>query len=574
MGGWNMLIELKISNYALIDDLTLTFSPGLNILSGETGAGKSIVIGAINLLLGERASVEQIRQGQESAFIEAIIDSRPPLADATNALLADAGIAVDDEMIIAREIYRNGRGVARVNGRAVPVSFLKDIGQLIIDLHGQHQHQSLLRQDNHIDLLDSFGWEKISGFSENLTKMLKKRQTLKNELGNLGENSAERERRLDILNFQLNEIRSANPLSGEDEELAGREKVLANAEKLCTLVASIYSDLYSGEEEGQVKALVDRLNRSASMLAEAADIDHDLASLYEMLTAASAQLSEASHELRDYQLKLEFEPGELAMIQERINLLNTLKKKYGSTVDDVISFADDLEQQIERLVNSEALAAKLESELAGVEKAISAESLALRKVRQDIAAKLEKLIEENLSDLSLPDARFKVQITAKDTFTALGMDQVEFMFSANRGEEVKPLAKIISGGEVSRVMLALKSILARQDLVPTLIFDEVDSGIGGATIQAVAEKLAALSVYHQVMCVTHSPQIASMADLHYHLYKETVDSRTVTRVEKMEQEKRREELARMLDGAGIDNVSLQHVDNLLERAKRYKAELA
>ncbi len=569
-----MLIELRISNYALIDDLNLTFSPGLNILSGETGAGKSIVIGAINLLLGERASVEQIRQGQESAFIEAIIDSRPPLADAIDALLKDAGIAIDDELIIAREIYRNGRGVARVNGRAVPVSFLKDIGQHIIDLHGQHQHQSLLRQDSHIELLDSFGWEKISVFREKLTQLLKTRQALKSELSNLGENSAERERRIDILNFQLNEISSANPQPGEDEELAGREKVLANAEKLCTLVARIYSDLYSGEEEGPVEALLDRLNRSASMLAEAADIDHALAPLYEMLTAASAQLDEASHELRDYQFKLEFEPGELALIQERLNLINSLKKKYGPTVEDVLLFADDLEQQIERLVNSEVLAAKLESELAGLEEAIRAESLALRAVRQEIAANLEKLIEANLSELALPDARFKAHITAKDTFTALGMDQVEFMFSANRGEEVKPLAKIISGGEVSRVMLALKTILARQDLVPTLIFDEVDSGIGGVTIQAVAEKLAALSVFHQVMCVTHSPQIASMADLHYHLYKETVGSRTVTRVEKMEQEKRREELARMLDGAGIDTVSLQHVDSLLERAKRYKAQLA
>jgi DNA repair protein RecN (Recombination protein N) len=569
-----MLIELRISNYALIDDLTLTFSPGLNILSGETGAGKSIVIGAINLLLGERASVEQIRQGQESAFIEAIIDSRPPYADSIGALLEEAGIASDYELIIAREIYRNGRGVARVNGRAVPVSFLKDMGQLIIDLHGQHQHQSLLRQDRHIEMLDSYGWDQVKGHLENLAQMLKNRQALKSELNKLGDNSAERERRIDILSFQLNEIRSADPQTGEDEELAGREKVLANAEKLCTLVARIYSDLYSGEEEGPVEALVDRLNRSASMLAEAAAIDHDLTSLYEMLTAASVQLDEASHELRDYQFKLEFEPGELALIQERLNLINNLKKKYGSSVEEVLSFADDLEQQIERLVNSEALAAKIENEIKSLEGAITAESIALRAIRQEIAANLERLIEENLAELALPAARFVVNITAKDTFTALGMDQVEFMFSANRGEEVKPLAKIISGGEVSRVMLALKTILARQDLVPTLIFDEVDSGIGGVTIQAVAEKLAALSLHHQVMCVTHSPQIASMADLHYHLYKETLGNRTVTKVEKMEDEKRREELARMLDGAGIDAVSLQHVDNLLERANRYKADLA
>ncbi len=570
-----MLEELKIANYALIDDLSLIFSPGLNVLSGETGAGKSIVIGALNLILGERATVEQIRQGEESAFIEAVFSCSDQINEQISAILGNAGISyADSELIVAREIYRNGRGVARVNGRAVPVSFLKELGQLLVDLHGQHQHQSLLRAEQHIELLDLFGSDKIFPYREKLAELHRQKRELRNRLSELGETSSERERRIDICSFQVKEIRTAELEPGEDAELENRERVLANAEKLSLLVARVYSDLYSGEEiEGQ-EALIDKLKRAQEMLKEAASLDQSLLSLAEMLDSAAAQLDEASHDLRDYRFKMEYEPEELAVIQERIALINNLKKKYGPTFEDVLRFADQMEEEIERLVNSEALASDLENKLQELEKHIDEQCLELRKVREETASKLEKLVEESLKDLALPNARFSVKISAKEASTPLGKDQVEFLFSANRGEEVKPLARIISGGEVSRVMLALKAILARQDLIPTLIFDEVDSGVGGVTIQAVAEKLASLACYHQVMCVTHSPQIASMADSHFYLYKEDVQERTITRAEALKPAKRREELARMLDGAaGIDQVSLQHVDNLLERAERFKANL-
>jgi len=309
------------------------------------------------------------------------------------------------------------------------------------------------------------------------------------------------------------------------------------------------------------------------MLNEAADIDQSLLSLCDLLSGAAAQIDEASHELRDYQFNMEYDPGELAAIQERQNLIISLKKKYGETICEVLEFADNLEQEIERLINSEEIAESVETELKELDQEIESTCLVLRKNREEIAAKLEKRLIESLRDLALPNAHFEINISTRDKFTPLGKDNVEFLFSANRGEEVKPLAKIISGGEVSRVMLALKTILARQDLVPTLIFDEVDSGVGGVTIQAVAEKLSELSKHHQVMCVTHSPQIASMADYHYHIFKETTDSRTVIRAIRLNEESRREELARMLDGAGIDQVSLQHVDNLLERARNYKERI-
>ncbi len=567
-----MLVELRVVNYALIEDLTLNFNPGLNILSGETGAGKSIVIGAINLLLGERAAVEQIRQGADRAYIEGIISCEPVLKNQISKVLEEAGIANEEELIVAREVFSSGRSVARVNGRAVPVSFLKELGQYLVDLHGQHQHQSLLHPDQHLELLDSFGGDKLNNVRGKVAELYRSWQSKKKELEALGIDSAERERRIDISAFQLKEIRDAELYSGEDLELAQREKLLANAEKICALTGQAYADIYAGEEGSPVEAITDRLSRCTNLLTEASGIDQSLAPLLDMLETASAQLEEVSYELRDYQSKLEFEPNELTLIQDRLNLINNLKRKYGGTVEAVLAFADDLEEEIERLQNSEALAENLEAEITTLEDKLTDESSSLHNLRRKAADNLEKLLEECLQELALADARFEIILDGKEHFTPKGMDQVEFLFSANRGEAVKPLVKIISGGEVSRVMLALKTILARQDLVPTLIFDEVDSGVGGATIQKVAEKLTHLAIHHQVMCVTHSAQIASMADSHYRLYKETVNKRTLTKAVKLAGSEIREELARMLDGASIDQVGLQHVDNLLERAQRFKQE--
>lgn len=568
-----MLIELKVSNFALIEDLKFNFNPGLNVLSGETGAGKSIIIGAIGLLLGERATVEHIRQGEESAYVEGMISCDAPLQNVIDSLLADAGIEESDELIIARELHQNGRSVARVNGRAVPVTFLKEIGHHLVDLHGQHQHQSLLRPEHHLDLLDSFGGEEITALRERLNELYKKRQELKNELAELGEDSTERERRIDVYDFQLKEIREANLEKGEDEELIRREKVLANAEKLWSITAQAYADIYSGEEESMNEAIIDRLNRAQNALGEAARLDESLSSLVDLLASAGAQLEEVSHELRDYQSKLEFDPGELSMIQDRLTQINNLKRKYGETIEEILAFADRVESEMERLKNSEEMAGNLEQEISAIEDKMKEESLKLREKRRETAASLEQFLQESLQDLAMPNARFTVDIKEKENLSPKGMEQVEFLFSANRGEEVKPLSKIISDGEVSRVMLALKTILARQDLVPTLVFDEVDSGVGGSTIQAVAEKLAHLARHHQVMCVTHSPQIGAMADCHYRLYKETVRERTLTRATLLSEEERRKELARMLDGASIDQVSLKHVDSVLERARQFKEKL-
>lgn len=565
-----MLLELNVSNYALIDDLKISFSPGLNVLSGETGAGKSIIIGAINLLLGERATTEQIRQGSDLTIVEGIIRTEPGLTEIINTMLENAGISCEDELFLAREVSRNGRSIARVNGRAVPVSFLKEIGQVLIDLHGQHQHQSLLRQDQHIDLLDAFGGAEVMLSRKKIQDLWRRRLELKKELSGFGEDSAERERRIDLYSYQVREISEAQLQLGEDEQLAEREKVLANSERLCTSISRIYGELYSGEEDGLEPSVIDRLGRLNSLLAESASIDRSLEPLLDLLSAACAQLDEVAHELRNYQAKFEFDPTALLAIQERQNLINNLKRKYGGSIEAILEFAEQAQSDKERLENSEAMVEKIEGELEALAAELNAESAELSRLRHESASELEHLIEESLQELALPNARFAVQIDQKAEVTQLGIDSVEFLFSANRGEEVKPLAKIISGGEVARVMLALKTALAHQDLIPILIFDEVDSGIGGATIQAVAEKLANLARHHQVMCVTHSPQIASMADSHIRLYKEVSGERTLTRSTLLTIEEKRLELARMLDGASIDQVSLQHVEKMIQRAAEFK----
>lgn len=567
-----MLLELRVSNFALIDDLSLTLEAGLNVLSGETGAGKSLVIGAISLLLGERAAAEQVRQGEETALVEGIFCCEAENRAAVAALLQEAGLEAGDELIMAREVTRGGRSAARIQGRTVPASFLKELGQLLVDLHGQHQHQSLLRSEQHLELLDSFGGEAISQARREAADLFHRRQELKQELAALGLDSAERERRMDILAFQLKEIEAAELRPGEEEELEKQEKILAYAEKLSEIVDRAYAEIYAGNESSATVALVDGINSSKNALAEAAQIDEALTPLVEMMETAAAQLEEVSLELRDYRSRIEYNPAELASVQERLNMIRTLKRKYGATVEDVLEFAAKSAQELERLRNSEELAGRLEQEIAALEEKLITVSLELRRRRKEAAARLEKLLEENLAELALPRAVFSVGFGEKETFSAKGMDQIEFLFSANPGEAVKPLAKIISGGEMSRVMLALKTIFARQDRIPTLIFDEVDAGIGGATVQAVAEKLALLAGFHQVICVTHSPQIAAMAGCHYQLYKELSGERTLTRTRKLDPAQRREELARMLDGASIDEVSLKHVDSLLERAERFKKE--
>ncbi len=567
-----LLDRLRVANFALIEDLDLQLKAGLNVLSGETGAGKSIIIGAIGLLLGERALTEQIRQGEENALVEGIFEQPEAGSAASGALLEGAGIEISGTLIVAREMSRGGRSVGRVNGRAVPVSFLKELGETLVDLHGQHEHQSLLRADYQLELLDLYGGAETAAARELVESLFRERRELIEKLEGLGRDRAERERRMEILSFQLEKIREARLEPDEEEKLLKEEKILAHAERLGQLTEESYDQLYRGDQRRDAPAVIDLLAAAQGCLEEAAQIDPELAPLVSLVESAAAQLEEISWTLRDYQASFEYDPARLAAVQTRLEQLRSLKRKYGQSVAEVITFGEQAAEELERLRRGESLARELDREIATVTQQLEEASRRLSERRAEAAATLEPLLEQRFNELALSRARFNAVLDGQEGFTPRGRDRVEFMFSANPGEAVRPLAKIISGGEMSRVMLAIKTIFAGQEQIPTLIFDEIDAGIGGAPIQAVAEKLALLAAHHQIICVTHSPQIAAMADHHVRLYKELSGKRTRTRAEPLDSAERRLEIARMLDGAAIDRAGLEHVESLLGRAERFKKE--
>ncbi|NLC51644.1 MAG: DNA repair protein RecN [Firmicutes bacterium] len=564
-----MLRELHIQNFALIDDLALELQPGLNVLTGETGAGKSIVIGAIGLLLGERAFAEHIRDGKERALIEGVFKLCGK-ASAIKEFLDDAALDSEDELVITRELSRSGRNICRVNGRIFPVSFLKELGQKLFDLHGQHQPQSLLSVENHLEMLDAFGGKALLALRSEVEKLHDKRFEILKKLQTIGCDPQERARRREILEYQIQEIEGLSPTEEEEEKLLRKRKILSNAEQLYNTAFGVYRGIYSGDEQ---PSLIDSLQYFCAELKKVKNYDQALESPSNLLEEANTLLTEAAYELRNYTDNLEFDPQELEKIEERLSCLQDLKRKYGGTVTEVLEFLAAAKKELSFLIESEENLEALNHELIRVEKEYTAAAERLSASRKGVGQELEKLLSFNFKALALSEARFKVGFEADDGFSPHGRDRVEFLFSANKGEPLKPLTKIISGGEMSRVMLALKSILARQDSIPTLIFDEIDTGIGGTTIRTVAEKLANLSVDHQVICVTHSPQIAAMADHHILLYKEVSGGRTLTRARLLSFTEQKKEIARMLDGNKLTDLSMEHAANLLEQGKNYKKKI-
>ncbi len=564
-----MLFQLNVKNFALIDDLKLNFAPGFNVLSGETGAGKSIIIGALGLILGERASAEHVREGSREAYIEAHFSWEEFLPATFQGYLEDYGITPEDTLIISREVLKEGRSIARVNGRGVPVSFLKELGAFLVDLHGQHEHQSLLQPSKHLEMLDEFGGEEVVSQREEVASLYQRIQECRSQLEELGKDNRERERRKEILRHQIEEIEKAEVSVKEEEELLHQERVLSHAEKLFQHLYRAHQQLTGEESSPETPSLRDGLSEVQQEIEEAAAIDSSLQEVAEMISGAAAQLEEAVLELGRYQSGISFDPQELGRVQGRLEEIKDLKKKYGATVEEVLQFAEARKQELEDLEGNEERAEKLEEEIQKFKQQLEEACGDLSEKRREASERLEDALSKALADLALEQARITIQLEPGSTFSPRGWDRAEFMFSANPGESLKPLNKIVSGGEMSRVMLALKSILASKDRIPTLIFDEVDAGIGGQTIQAVAEKIVSLSSDHQVLCVTHSPHLASMADHHLLLYKEEREGRTVTKAFPLSDQERREELARMLDG-GLDPVNLQHVDTFLERAAKIK----
>ena len=564
-----MLRELHIKNFSIIDDVTIEFDKGFNVLTGETGAGKSIIIGTLSLALGERATGELIRSGEKEALVEAFFDISPELlSPESRRYLNDGGIDIKDGLILKRIISIQGKNRAYINGSMSNVQTLSDISRNIVDVHGQYEHQSLLSEENQLDLLDAYGGLmkdrlEVSEIYESLFQ-------LKQQINSLTQKEKDRSQRLDILRYQINEIETAGLTIGEEEELRDEVRILGNAGRLAELANQSYDSLYSSDS-----SCISALSGILEGLREISEIDPRANEALKSAEDALPLLEEMGYFLRDYKNGLDFDPARLDQVQERLELIKGLGRKYGSGIDNILTFYNNSRIEIEELQHSDETQEALKTELEEIKIKFTKKSQTLSKKRKSIAKKIEKDVVNELAGLAMPDTQFSIRVTQEEgddtsdgsRATNKGIDNIEFMISPNVGEVLKPLSKVASGGELSRVMLALKSILAKGDNIPVLVFDEIDSGIGGKTADTMAKKLRKLSAGRQVICITHLPQIASHAEKHLKIEKKVRKERTVVEIQKVEKEERVIEIARMLSGDTSD-ASLKHAGELLEKINR------
>lgn len=574
-----MLTHLAIDNFAIIDRVRVDLEPGLVVLTGETGAGKSIIVDAVGGVLGNRLGVDVIRAEANEARIEGVFATPP--SDELAAILDELGIAKEDDLVVTREINRSGRGVARVNGRIVPLSALQRIGRHLMDLHGQGEHLALLRVPEHLRFLD--GYAGLNEPRDSVRALVEQIRAIRAEREALSRDQRQLARQMDLLRFQLEEIDGAGLQDGEDELLRQERSRLANAEKLASGIDAVRDAL----AEGEAGPALDRLGDAARVLADLARLDPSLAEHQQALELAIDQVAEVSQRVRRYREEIEFNPERLEEIEERLNLIRGLERKYGSTIADVLAFAEQARTELDALEHREEHVADLDAREQDLLSQLADEGQRLSAARQAAARDLERAVEAELAELNMGGARFRVAIDQVPDATGVslpdgrtvsfdlsGIDRVEFFIATNAGEEHKPLVKVVSGGETARLMLALKNILSRADAVPTLIFDEIDTGIGGHTAVVVGRKIAALARDRQVICVTHLPQIASFADLHLSVRKQIENGRTVARVGALDRDGRVDELATMVGGESARVSARDHARSALEDAAEWKSELA
>lgn len=556
-----MIQQLYVKDFAVIDSLDLEFGPGLNILTGETGSGKSVIVDAINVALGERAGADAIRSGCDRSVIEAVLDVS--LLDGEGlAILEDAGFAPEEgRIIVSRELHRTGKSQCRINGRPSTVALVKDVTDRLVDIHGQHDHQSLLRSERHLDMLDEWCGDEALRERAQVAEAYGRLCALQSELRQLESDQRERARTIDLYQFQIEEINNARLQPGEEDELLADRTRLANAEKLHGAASAAFEAI--GDRSQDVCAL-DKLSEGVEALQDLAGLDPQLQPAIEGLQQALYQVEDAARELRGYRDAVEFNPERLEAVEERLDLLRTLKRKYGETIEEIISYGQEIERKLDALMHSEERTEELSAEIERAQTEAVEHARKLSEMRRaggnDFAARIVKELET----LSMPNAAFEVSQQDKDV-DSTGIDNVEFLISANPGEPVKPLAKIASGGEMSRMMLAIKSVIASEERLPTLIFDEIDVGVGGRTAEVIADKLQVLSRRSQVVCITHLPQIASRPSDHFQIEKQLSDGRTVVRVRRLSDEERVEELARMLGGAAPTETAFTHAREMLSR---------
>lgn len=561
-----MLLQLSIKNFALIESLSLDFNQGFNILSGETGAGKSILIDAINYVLGSKFNRDLIRTGEVKTFVEAVftIDN-----DKVKKILDENNIEYDDNVIISRETFQNGKSIIKINGKAVIVSTLKKITEKLIDIHGQHNNQNLLNKETHIIYLDSFGEDNLHNYLMEYKKkytQLKELERRIEEINNQGEN----EKLLSYIKFQLDEINQAKIIKGEEEELNEKFNILSNAEKISSAIRVSYNMLYGESTSSSVVDSLSYINKELSSIEKHSekikDINSNILNIY-------YNLEEISRDLRALSEDIVYDENELEKINGRIYKLSIIKKKYGGSIDSVIEYKKKLEKQYEDMANSEEIIKKLQDEKNVLLLELKQLANVISDIRTEIAKILESKIQGELEYVGLGKCIFKIQVDNCEILNSLGSNEVQFMIATNPGEPIRSMEKIVSGGELSRIMLALKCVFIDKDEIPTVIFDEIDTGISGRVAQSVAEKMYEISTAHQVFCISHLPQIASMSDEHYLVKKHIDGDKTYTMVSKIDEEQKAKELAMMLGGVELTDITLKSAREMIRLANEKKEKI-
>lgn len=563
-----MLERLIIKNIALISSLDIELGGGLNVLTGETGAGKSIIIDSVNLVLGERASKDLIAINQQKARVEALFSIKNN--DTVKSLLDDNGLlSADDELILMREITASGKSLCRINGEVVPLATLHLIADSLVDVHGQHTHQSLLDPKKHMHMVDEFNASEIIPVRNNVTELYRAYTEAERKLNSGFVSAEERERRIDILAYQINEIETAHLYAGEEEEITAELAVLSNAERISSSL-DIASDIISGDRGslGGVRKAADALSRISDISAVYSDIFERINSLY-------YELEDASYQLRDLSLSFEFSPERLNELENRMDYINSLKRKYGGSIEAVLEFMQNCKSELEELSSSDEIRGRLTKELARLKSEYFEASARLTALRNQAAQALSENVTKQLHELGMANAQFTyVNNVSDEKLHINGRDSIEFMFSANAGEPCKPLAKVASGGELSRIMLAIKTVCADADAIPTLIFDEIDSGISGVTAIKVGEKMARIAASHQVLCITHLPQIAAYADSHFLVEKTMKNGETHSSLRQLGDEERRTELARIMGSVNADESAVKYAQELISASEKYKLSIS
>ena len=566
-----MIAELAIKNFAIIESLTVSFEKGLTVLTGETGAGKSIIIDAIHLLAGGRGSQEFVRFGEKKAEMEGlfIIESKSHPA---YKVCEQLGIEIEDDMVVLRrEIHATGKSVCRVNGKLVTIAILREVGQTLVDIHGQHEHQELMNQEHHLPLLDFFGNDKLAKSLLEYQGMYEEYQQVNKRLLELTHNEQKVAHRLDLLQFQLEEISAAKLEVNEDEKLLEERNKISNYEKLYQTLNNTYYAIH-GEQKG-----LDWIGHAMSESEDLESLDKNLKDVYEVISNSYYQLEEIMYRVRDEIENLEFDPMRLDLIESRLNEIKNLKRKYGTTVEEILQYASEIEEELETLQNRDSHIHHLQEKLQSLVDDLQLEANALTEQRKHVAKDLTEQIHKELKDLYLDKAIFDVKMmkkvdksTGDVKFQKHGVDEVEFYLTTNPGEPLKPLAKVASGGELSRIMLAMKSIFSKHQGITSIIFDEVDTGVSGKVAQAIANKIYNVSVGSQVLCISHLPQVAAMADTHLFISKDIDGERTKTKVKPLTDEEKVVEIGRMISGVEVTNLTKEHAKELLSQAEQIK----